>query len=484
MTDPIAVDVPKPSFARSVPGSVPLSPLPPIPTPPAPKPVASAPPAATPLAPPPVPSTLTPAPAAPTTGTKWLGLFTKKQLTIGASAVFSLAAGIGAVRLMFPTKEEPKPAATTPQDWAAVPRTNAPEPLKPATEVPTVPVSADNLPPIPLPSMPPFPTTPVARPTGISPLPPPTIEPERPRVPPIPPPAAFEPYVPVVPVGRTEPMTPPLPALPPIPGAPMVPVVPPPTGFEPVVPPPPKVEPKITPKLPDPVIPPIPAPGGGPFVPAVPEPKLTPPMVTPDPKVEPFVPNLFPKVEPKTPVFEPPPPAFGTPTGFTKPGGTTEPKPTVPETLPRTNFDVDLYEPRANDTYESISQEFYNDKRFAAALRAFNRNQALTGVRYVEVPPMHVLRRQFAGQVGAAPTGAVPTGAPMWGAAADPVPAAARPRTTFIVPAGGMTMRAVARETLGSDLRWNDIYDLNPQFNPSSVPAGTELKLPAGARLP
>ncbi|MBM3979624.1 MAG: hypothetical protein FJ304_04955 [Planctomycetes bacterium] len=479
MTDPIAVDVPKPSFARSVPGSVPPAALPPLPAPfvpkPDPKPEPKADAAKTePPAPPPVPSTITPAPPAPDGSAKWLGLFTKKQLTIGASAVFSLAAGIGALRLMFPAKDQPKPATTSSQEWAATPRAEPKEQPKP-TAPPTI--SPDPLPPIPPPDLP-FPTSPVARPTGITPVPPPApsvfpppvLEPERPKLPPLPPPSGFEPTLPplpVIPISGTEPK---LPALPPLPGAPMVPAVPPPSGLDPIIPQPPgppKVEPHVTPKV-EPVLPPIPAPGGGPSVPVVP-----PPVFPLDPKPEP-------KVEPKLPDPFPP---VGTPTGFTKPGGTTDPKPFVPEVLPKTNFDVDLYEPRASDTYDSISQEFYNDRRFAAALRAFNRNQALTAVRYVEVPPIHVLRRQFGGQVGAAPSG-TGTGAPQWGAADPTPPPAARGRTTFVVPPGGMTMRAVARETLGSDLRWNDIYDLNPQFKPSElIPAGTELKVPPGARV-
>ncbi len=50
------------------------------------------------------------------------------------------------------------------------------------------------------------------------------------------------------------------------------------------------------------------------------------------------------------------------------------------------------------------------------------------------------------------------------------------------VPMGGMSMQAVARLTLGNEQRWSEIYDLNPQLNPSKVPAGTDLKLPADAK--
>ena len=46
-----------------------------------------------------------------------------------------------------------------------------------------------------------------------------------------------------------------------------------------------------------------------------------------------------------------------------------------------------------------------------------------------------------------------------------------------------MTLKTVARQVLGSDQRWGELYELNPQVNASEVlPAGTELRLPAGAR--
>lgn len=223
-----------------------------------------------------------------------------------------------------------------------------------------------------------------------------------------------------------------------------------------------------------------------------------PPAVRPDPKT----PGAFPPVvdvTPPKPEFKPPMPEFPPPAGigttavFTKPSGSPEVKPTVPEIAPKTNFDVDLYEPKANDSYESISMEYYNDKRYAAALKAFNSNQALTGGRFVAVPPMHILKKKFPGQVGnvtpVGGTGGTPSSAPQWGPAGEsstPVPARAAGiyRGTYVVPAGnGMTMLNVAKLTLGNEQRWRDIYDLNPNLRPGDVlPPGTELKLPSDAR--
>ena len=47
-----------------------------------------------------------------------------------------------------------------------------------------------------------------------------------------------------------------------------------------------------------------------------------------------------------------------------------------------------------------------------------------------------------------------------------------------------MTLKAIARERLGNEQRWRDIWDMNPQFTDVNaiVTAGTEVKLPSDAR--
>ncbi len=207
-------------------------------------------------------------------------------------------------------------------------------------------------------------------------------------------------------------------------------------------------------------------------------------------------PKELPKIDIKSPADIKPPSSFdppgglGTPTVYTKPAGTPDVKPLVPEIMPKTDFDVDLYNPQANDTYDSISQEYYNDRRFAPALKAFNRNLPLQGGRFVEVPPIHILKRKFPAQTGTSPVGAFPaTSTPDWGPASKPDPTpiitAGNTRGTFIVPQGGMTMKAIARLTLGSEQRWGDIWSLNPHLHTEDVlAAGVEVKLPGNARLP
>jgi hypothetical protein len=62
---------------------------------------------------------------------------------------------------------------------------------------------------------------------------------------------------------------------------------------------------------------------------------------------------------------------------------------------PKTDFDVDLHQPKAGDTYESISKLHYRDARYAEALRQFNRSVELDRGIDVRVPPMYVLRQRF-----------------------------------------------------------------------------------------
>jgi hypothetical protein len=190
---------------------------------------------------------------------------------------------------------------------------------------------------------------------------------------------------------------------------------------------------------------------------------------------------------------------------FTKPAGASEVKPAgVAERPPQTSFDEDLYDPRLEDTYEKIAREYYNDPRYAPALRAYNRNKPLQNSGPVAVPPIHVLRKRFpnligggtapAGRTGAnvtpaewAPAGGVATvGAAGASTEAAPTFRAAGGSRTFTVPQGGMTLRAIARHTLGSEQRWADVWEQNPQITKADgvLPGGTVVKLPAGARVP
>jgi LysM repeat protein len=144
-----------------------------------------------------------------------------------------------------------------------------------------------------------------------------------------------------------------------------------------------------------------------------------------------------------------------------------------------TSYDVDIYEAKIGDSWEAISREYYSDPKYAAVLQAYNRNAALQTGRKLDVPPLHVLRRMMpAAGTPASRSGVPPVGDP-WNAVA-----AVNGPKTYRVPNGdGMSLPAVAKLLLGNDQRWKELYDLNPDVNPSRVAGGTELKVPADARV-
>jgi hypothetical protein len=192
------------------------------------------------------------------------------------------------------------------------------------------------------------------------------------------------------------------------------------------------------------------------------------------------------------------------------PGAARPAAPVVPEVE---SYDEETYLCRPNDTFRTISLQFYNADKYERALLLFNRNhpRAAEGVRLeppvlavgqpVYIPPMRILEKQYAASIpNLAPLPAAPAPPASPGAAPGPRPAASAPAptlpplTTWSNPGGepryrvgrdGEKFRDIARQTLNNPDRWWDIWRLNPAYNPNSaVPAGTLLRLPADARIP
>jgi len=157
-----------------------------------------------------------------------------------------------------------------------------------------------------------------------------------------------------------------------------------------------------------------------------------------------------------------------------------------------TSYDVDIHEARTGDTYESISRDTYNDVRYATALRTYNKNQPIKPGAPIDVPPIHILRK-LSGQTTTTGTPSLPPGQAGastdtggWSAAGGSGNATFRPGTvrTYTVPTGGTTLPEIARQLLGSEKRWKEISNLNPDVLPGVIPEGTTLKLPADAVVP
>ena len=410
---------------------------------------------------------------------------TKKQLTVAAAAVLSLVAGIAAVRLIWPEDEKP----TTGTTQLYVPETNPP-PAAPPRTGPTLtidpPKPGEYIPP---PSLPIPPTLPSG---GVGTIPPPSgvIIPPPPGgvIPPpsgvIPPPSGLD-TLPTIPIPGVGPSTP----------------IPPPSGLvPPVVPaggagsflPIPPASGGTLPAIPSVVPPSLPSSPGMLTIPPAPM-DLNPSAPKPPPPITGVPPSSSLPTSPSgSGILVPPPPTDLSPSGsgakieFIKPADNNTVTPVAGTSrAPTTSYDVDIYHPKQNDTWEAISREFYSDTKYAGALRSYNqtKNQSLTSGT-LDVPPIHVLRRTAPSPATGTPTGRPPAAPDPWGAAGATTPGGFSGSKTFRVPNGdGMSLPAVAKLLLGTEQRWDEIYRLNPDVNPNKVPAGTELKLPADARV-
>jgi hypothetical protein len=173
---------------------------------------------------------------------------------------------------------------------------------------------------------------------------------------------------------------------------------------------------------------------------------------------------------------------------------------TSPDRMPSTTYDVDIYQPKNTDSWASISQDFYNDARYAAGLEAYNqrKGKVLHKTESVDIPPLHVVKKYQSGQVqvprGTSNSTPAPTYSPAptvnpvnWNTSTptSPVNASTLPKV-YTVPRGGMRLTEMAKVLLGSEQQWREIWNLNEQFSSPSdiIPAGTNVKVPASARIP
>jgi len=165
------------------------------------------------------------------------------------------------------------------------------------------------------------------------------------------------------------------------------------------------------------------------------------------------------------------------------------------------SFTEQEYAFKANDTFEKISEKFYQTRDYAEALRLYNRNDSLlsdlgrdgTGALkpglHLSIPQWQILKKRYGGAIpGVRPAGAT---APATGPETsnkvplppkDATPPPPKP-VTYRVPAGdGKAMYDIAKTLLGNGDRWTEIHNLNQQYDPAlKIPAGREVRLPADA---
>lgn len=152
---------------------------------------------------------------------------------------------------------------------------------------------------------------------------------------------------------------------------------------------------------------------------------------------------------------------------------------------PKTDYDVDLHYVKAGDSWAAISRQHFGDERYADAIRAYNQNASLAQLQRAEIPPIHVLRKNFASLIGR----------PVeknneWGAITPS--SATEPKRTvtgsgykiYTVPAGGRTLKEIAAEAYGDEGRWGMVWDTNPKLVPDKViPEGTKIYLTSQSKI-
>ncbi|MFO0935952.1 MAG: hypothetical protein U0798_05480 [Gemmataceae bacterium] len=246
------------------------------------------------------------------------------------------------------------------------------------------------------------------------------------------------------------------------------------------------------PKIEAPTIPPTATPTVTPTITPTITPTVTPsvtPAVTP-----PSTSLVLPSPTTPTTVPSTPSPLPSTPASTASIGSRPDPKllpvNNTASSEVKTDFDVDLYYPKANESYADIAKIHYGDARYGAVLSQFNQTTNRGTSNAVQLPPTWWVKRQMGAPVsapGSAPSSAsapnVPDG--NW------TPAAATNANSYRIytiptgtASGGMTFKEIARQAYGSEDDWQRVFNLNSRYSADAViPANTKIKLTNDARI-
>jgi hypothetical protein len=153
---------------------------------------------------------------------------------------------------------------------------------------------------------------------------------------------------------------------------------------------------------------------------------------------------------------------------------------------PKTDYDVDLHRVKNAETYATISEKYYGNTQYAAALKAYNRGAEVNQLREVQVPPMFVIRKQTPAPTSeVVPAGTTsPSGSePNWSGVTPPKDTGNAGDVrfeTYRVPRAGMTMRDVAKAVYGNEREWVKVDNRrNIKYRPDEeLPIGAELQVP------
>jgi hypothetical protein len=176
----------------------------------------------------------------------------------------------------------------------------------------------------------------------------------------------------------------------------------------------------------------------------------------------------------------------------------TVPTPRAPAPAVKDHWDDDLVMGRAGDSYKQIAGDKYGSERYAQALMFYNRDHILAtdatrkdpstivSNQRIYVPPLRVLQRDYESVIppaSEASTSRAPAAAPPPAGAAS-APAANLPEKSYRVRGNGERFLTIARNMLGDENRWYEIYQLNTRFDPKlEIPGGTVLRMPGDAKI-
>jgi nucleoid-associated protein YgaU len=229
-------------------------------------------------------------------------------------------------------------------------------------------------------------------------------------------------------------------------------------------------------------------------------PMVTAPAITvpgPKPDVPPVV--VGPMTD-KTPEVKTPDIPTITIPGTVKPPTDTEPtippivvKPEIPAPDRKKEHEEDWHTWRSGDTYALISQEYYHDARYAAALEKYVKEHRKSGDNFIRVPEEWRLKEMYPDLIGNGDKTDRSDGrtrgdglkfeavAPLQGDRRSAPPAAVSSRSSDeykVTNESGELIRDVARKALGDAASWKKLYELNPGIDPTlPIPAGTTLRL-------
>ena len=144
---------------------------------------------------------------------------------------------------------------------------------------------------------------------------------------------------------------------------------------------------------------------------------------------------------------------------------------------------------KSGDSWAAISKLHFGDDRYADALKGYNQNASLAQLQRAEVPPIHVLRKNYATLIGRPVEKGNEWGSitPSSGTLTSNEPkrsVTGNGYKMYSVPAGGRTLKEIAADAFGDEGLWGMVWDTNPKLVPDkTIPEGTKIYLASRSKI-